>query len=101
MTTKGNATQILRSASPPLQIRFKSVSSPFLRMGGMGFTWDLEASKRESGMIFCLYSFLRIQISNATKPMVMPMNEQIAMLSRMKPMIRTMAATAPKNTLIQ
>ena len=25
MTTKGNATQILRSASNPLQIRFKSV----------------------------------------------------------------------------
>ena len=38
MTTKGNATQILRSASPPLQIRFKSASSPFLRMGEMGFT---------------------------------------------------------------
>ena len=62
----------------------------------IGFRWE-----SESGMILCLYSFLRTQTSNATKPMVMPMNEQIAMLSRMKPMIRTMAAMAPKNTLVQ
>ena len=41
MTTKGYATQILRSASPPLQIRSKSASNPLQVRSSEWGGWDL------------------------------------------------------------